>query len=52
MLAKGKSLVEIGNEIYISDKTVSTYRSRIMEKMGLKNNTELTIYSLKNNLIG
>lgn len=51
MLAKGKSLVEIGREIYISDKTVSTYRTRIMEKMGLKNNTELTIYSLKNNLI-
>lgn len=51
MLAKGKSLVEIGKEIYISDKTVSTYRARIMEKMGLKNNTELTIYSLKNNLI-
>ncbi len=51
MLAKGKSLVEIGNEIFISDKTVSTYRMRIMEKMGLKSNTELTIYALKNNLI-
>jgi two-component system, NarL family, invasion response regulator UvrY len=51
MLSKGKSLVEIGKEIFISDKTVSTYRTRIMEKMGLKNNTELTIYSLKNNLI-
>ena len=51
MLAKGKSLVEIGNEIFISDKTVSTYRARIMEKMGLKSNTELTIYALKNSLI-
>ncbi|MDO9633421.1 MAG: response regulator transcription factor [Paludibacter sp.] len=51
MLAKGKSLVEIGNEIFISDKTVSTYRMRIMEKMGLKSNTELTIYALKNKLI-
>ncbi|MPM59432.1 Response regulator UvrY [bioreactor metagenome] len=51
MLAKGKSLVEIGNEIFISDKTVSTYRTRIMEKMGLKSNTDLTIYALKNKLI-
>lgn len=51
MLAKGKTLVEIGKEIFISDKTVSTYRTRVMEKMGMKNNTELTIYSLKNKLI-
>lgn len=51
MLAKGKSLVDIGNELFISDKTVSTYRARIMEKMGLKSNTELTIYALKNSLI-
>lgn len=51
MLAKGRSLVEIGEEIFISDKTVSTYRMRIMEKMNLKNNTELTIYALKNKLI-
>ena len=51
MLAKGKSLVEIGHEIFISDKTVSTYRMRILEKMGLKNNTDLTIYALKNKLI-
>ena len=51
MLSKGKSLVEIGEEIFISDKTVSTYRMRIMEKMGLKSNTEITIYSLKNKLI-
>lgn len=51
MLAKGKSLVEIGNEIFISDKTVSTYRTRIMEKMGMKSNTDLTIYALKNKLI-
>lgn len=51
MLAKGKSLVEIGNDIFISDKTVSTYRTRIMEKMGLKSNTDLTIYALKNKLI-
>jgi two-component system invasion response regulator UvrY len=51
MLAKGKSLTEIAKEIFISDKTVSTYRTRILEKMGLKKNAELTIYAIKNNLI-
>src|SRR5674476_1024498 len=41
-LANGKSLQEIGNELYISNKTVSTYRSRFMEKMKLFKNTDLT----------
>ena len=51
MLAKGKSVTEIAKEIFISDKTVSTYRTRILEKMGMKKNAELTIYAIKNNLI-
>lgn len=51
MLAKGKSVSEIAEEIFISDKTVSTYRTRILEKMGLNKNAELTIYAIKNNLI-
>lgn len=50
-IANGKSLQEIGNELFISVKTVSTYRCRIMEKMGLKKNTELTRYCLENSLI-
>lgn len=50
-LANGKSLQEIGNELFISDKTVSTYRSRIMEKMDLSKNAELTRYCLEHNLI-
>jgi len=50
-LASGKSLLEIGEQLYISHKTVSTYRSRIMEKMELSKNTELTRYCLENNLI-
>ena len=50
-LANGKSLQEIGNELCISDKTVSTYRSRIMEKMELNKNTELTRYCIENSLI-
>jgi len=50
-IANGKSLQEIGNELFISNKTVSTYRSRIMEKMELSKNTELTRYCMENNLI-
>jgi DNA-binding NarL/FixJ family response regulator len=51
MLAKGKTVVEIAKEIFISDKTVSTYRSRIMEKMDMKKNADLTLYAIKHNLI-
>jgi two-component system invasion response regulator UvrY len=51
MLAKGRSVTEISKEVFISGKTVSTYRTRILEKMGLKKNAELTIYAIKNNLI-
>jgi two-component system, NarL family, invasion response regulator UvrY len=50
-LAVGKPLQEIGNELFISVKTVSTYRSRIMKKMGTKNNADLTRYCISNNLI-
>jgi DNA-binding NarL/FixJ family response regulator len=50
-LANGKSLMEIGHELCISDKTVSTYRSRVMEKMGLSKNTDLTRYCIENKLI-
>lgn len=51
MLAKGRSVTEIAAEIFISDKTVATYRTRIMEKMQMKKNAELTIYALRNKLI-
>ncbi len=50
-IANGKSLQEIGNELFISIKTVSTYRSRIMEKMELARNTDLTKYCIENKLI-
>lgn len=50
-IANGKSLQEIGDELFISVKTVSTYRCRIMFKMGLKKNTDLTRYCMENNLI-
>ncbi len=47
----GKSLKEIGNELCISSKTVSTYRSRIMEKMKLESNTDLARYCIENHLV-
>ena len=50
-LANGKSLQLIGDELFISVKTVSTYRSRIMQKMNLKKNTELTRYCIEYKLI-
>jgi len=51
MLSKGMSVTEIAADIFISDKTVATYRSRIMEKMQMKKNAELTIYALRHKLI-
>jgi DNA-binding NarL/FixJ family response regulator len=51
LLAKGKSVTEIAAEIFLSDKTIATYRSRIMEKMQLKKNADLTMYALRNKLI-
>ena len=50
-IAAGKPLQEIGNELYISGKTVSTYRSRILEKMGLTKNAELIQYCIRNGLV-
>jgi DNA-binding NarL/FixJ family response regulator len=49
-IANGKSLLEIGNELAISNKTVGTYRTRIMEKMELTKNIELTWYCIENKL--
>lgn len=49
-IANGKSLLEIGNELAISNKTVGTYRTRIMEKMELTKNIELTWYCMENKL--
>jgi len=50
-IATGNSLIEIGNELFISNKTVSTYRSRIMEKMQMEKNTDLTRYCIEKQLI-
>ncbi|MDY6934801.1 MAG: response regulator transcription factor [Spirochaetota bacterium] len=50
-LVMGKSVSDIAKELYLSVKTISTYRSRILEKMNMKNTIELTRYALKNNLV-
>ncbi len=52
LIASGKAVGEIAEELSLSVKTVSTYRARILEKMGLKTNAELTRYALKNHLVG
>lgn len=51
MLASGKSVGEIADELCLSVKTVSTYRTRIMDKMGMKKNAELTFYAMNNHLL-
>lgn len=48
LIAAGKTVSEIAEEIALSVKTVSTYRSRILEKMNLKNNAELMRYVIEN----
>ena len=50
-LAKGQTAGDIADALSLSVKTVSTYRTRLMEKMGLSSNSDLTYYALKNNLI-
>ncbi|MCX9156192.1 response regulator transcription factor [Niveibacterium sp. 24ML] len=51
MIASGKTLTQIGEELNLSVKTVSVYRARLLEKMKLKNNAELTHYGLKHGLV-
>ena len=51
MLAGGKSLSEVAEKLSISPKTVSVYRTRLLEKMKLKNNAELATYAVKTGLI-
>ncbi|MEO8307607.1 MAG: response regulator transcription factor [Pseudomonadota bacterium] len=50
-LATGASVSEIADELCLSVKTVSTYRSRVLEKMRFRTNADITSYALKNGLI-
>lgn len=50
LLARGRSVKEIAGELFISEKTVGTHRAKIMNKMGIKKNSELIIYAMNNKL--
>ena len=51
LIASGQQLSQIAETLSLSPKTVSVYRARVLEKMGLKNNSEITHYALKNGLV-
>jgi len=50
-IASGESVGEIAERMHLSAKTVSTYRSRLLDKMGMATNSELTRYALQNGLV-
>ncbi|MEY4752407.1 MAG: hypothetical protein RJA44_82 [Pseudomonadota bacterium] len=51
LIASGKRLSDIAEELTLSPKTVSVYRARVLEKLGLTNNSELTVYAIRNGLV-
>jgi two-component system invasion response regulator UvrY len=51
LIASGKTVGEIAAMLSLSDSTISTYRARILEKMGMKTNAELTHYAIQNKLV-
>jgi two-component system, NarL family, invasion response regulator UvrY len=51
LIASGKEVKEISSELALSAKTVSTYRARILEKMNMRTNAELTYYAIQNGLV-
>lgn len=51
MIASGKTVTTIADELRLSAKTVSTYRVRILEKLDMKNNAEMTHYAIKEGLV-
>ena len=51
MIASGKRLSDIAEQLKLSPKTVSVYRARVLEKLGLTNNSEMTVYAIRNGLV-
>ena len=51
LIASGRTVTEIAEVLSLSDKTISTYRARVLEKMDMKTNAELTHYAIKNKLV-
>ena len=52
MIASGKRLSDIAEALTLSPKTVSVYRARVLEKLGMNNNAELTVYAIRHGLVG
>ena len=52
LIASGKRLSDIADDLNLSPKTVSVYRARVLEKLQLANNSELTVYAIRNGLVG
>lgn len=52
LIASGKRLSDIAVELMLSPKTVSVYRARVLEKLGLANNSEMTVYAIRHSLVG
>jgi DNA-binding NarL/FixJ family response regulator len=51
LIASGKTVKEIAAELVLSGNTISTYRTRILEKMKMRTNAELTHYAISNKLV-
>jgi DNA-binding NarL/FixJ family response regulator len=51
LIASGKTVKEIAEQLFLSGKTISTYRSRILEKMKMRSSAELTHYAIKHELV-
>jgi DNA-binding NarL/FixJ family response regulator len=51
LIASGKTVGEIAEMLGLSDKTISTYRARLLEKMGMKTSAEITHYAIQNKLV-
>ncbi|MBA3971154.1 MAG: response regulator transcription factor [Bacteroidetes bacterium] len=51
LIASGKTISQIADELSLSVPTISTYRTRVLEKMNMKNSAELTYYAIKNHLV-
>ena len=51
LIAQGRTVTEVGDELHLSVKTISTYRSRILDKMGMKNNAELMHYAIEEGIV-
>jgi two-component system, NarL family, invasion response regulator UvrY len=51
LIASGRTIKEIGKELFLSSRTVSTYRTRVLEKMNIKTNSDLIRYALEHKLV-